>query len=328
MTSPFFIVGTQRSGTTLLRLILNSHSKIAVPEEGTFLMPLLKEKYLNYTFKGKELDRLIKYISQNPQFELWNKDFTEFFREVRNKGRTTLKEFISGLYSFYAKKEGKIFWGDKTPSFFRKIDVLKKLFPEAKFIHIVRDGRDIFNSWRKMDPTKNNAPVIALDWIYKIKKIEKSFQKMNPKDNLTIRYEDLLDDPKKTVSSIGKFLEIDFEETMLEFYKQSGKYIGKHHSPLIYKSITNVNKFKWKKTLTKNEIGSFALVAKKYLKKYGYELPDKCVDFQVVLYTIANLAYGFPYRTYQVLKAKFAYELALKKGKRVRGIKFGEKPNM
>ncbi|MEO1923590.1 MAG: sulfotransferase, partial [Nautiliaceae bacterium] len=140
MPQPFIIVGTQRSGTTLLRLILNSHSKLAIPEEGTFLMPLLKEKYLNYVFQGKELDRVINYISKNPQFELWNKDFSSLFEEIKSKGRISLKELISNLYSFYAKLEGKLYWGDKTPSFFRKIDILRMLFPNAKFIHIVRDG--------------------------------------------------------------------------------------------------------------------------------------------------------------------------------------------
>jgi len=326
MITPFFIIGAQRSGTTLLRLILNSHSKIAIPEEGTFLMPLLKDKYINYTFKGNELNKLIKYISLNPQFELWNKNFTDFFKEVKHKGKITLKEFISNLYNFYAKKEGKKYWGDKTPSFFRKIDVINKLFPEAKFIHIVRDGRDVFNSWRKMNPTKGNAPVIALDWKYKLKTIENSFQKIPIDRTLTIRYEDLLDNPKKTVANVCDFLEIHFEDGMLEFYKVSNKYIGKHYSPLIYSQITKTNKYKWKKVLNRYEISSFTLIAKNCLRNFGYEIPDAYLNFEIVFYTILKLSYGLPYRIFQVIHSKFAYEIALKKGNKVKGIKFGEKP--
>ncbi|MEO1923589.1 MAG: sulfotransferase, partial [Nautiliaceae bacterium] len=113
-----------------------------------------------------------------------------------------------------------------------------------------------------MDSTKNNAPVIALDWIYKIKKIEESFKKINPENKITIKYEDLLDNPKKILSLICEFLDVPFEESMLEFYKYSKKYIGKHHSNLIFKPISNKNKFKWKKELKKIEIDSFTLIAK------------------------------------------------------------------
>ena len=97
---------------------------------------------------------------------------------------------MDGMFSSYAVSEGKSTWGDKS-LFFGSIDLLHELFPRARFIHIIRDGRDVFDSWRKMDPTKRHATVMALDWRYKLRSIERSFEKLPASLAKTLRYEDL-----------------------------------------------------------------------------------------------------------------------------------------
>ncbi|GAN31521.1 sulfotransferase [Candidatus Brocadia sinica JPN1] len=76
------------------------------------------------------------------------------------------------------------------------------MFPDAKFIHIVRDGRDVFDSWRKMNSFNDNVAAAALDWRYKLFRIEKSFKKIPEENKITIRYEDLLENPENTIKSI------------------------------------------------------------------------------------------------------------------------------
>ena len=325
--SPFFIVGTQRSGTTLLRLILNSHSLIAVPEEATFLMPLLKRRYLQTKISGEDLQSLINYLRLNPQFSLWSKDYSKYFDILLQKKEIHVKELINDLFTIYAHYEGKKIWGDKTPSFFRKIDILYTLFPNAKFIHIVRDGRDVFNSWRKIDASKNNAPVVAMDWSYKLYEIEKSFKKIPDKNKITIRYEDLLDEPEKVLLDVCLFLGVEYESEMLNFYKKSKKYIGKHHSSLIFCPITDKNKFKWKKELTPQEISSFILIARKFLKKYNYNTQTATLNISTIIFLLKNILIGLPLRLFQVLITKSIYEKALKKGQPVHSILVGDKPN-
>ena len=78
MNPNFFVVGAQRSGTTLLRLILNAHSKIIIPEESGFLMPLLNKKKLKKTIKDKDLEMIINYLESNNQLKLWKFDFSDF----------------------------------------------------------------------------------------------------------------------------------------------------------------------------------------------------------------------------------------------------------
>ena len=81
-TPPLFLIGAQRSGTTLLRLLLNAHSQIAIPEEGSFLMPLLKRKYLKKKIAGAPLKRLVSYLMLNDQFRLWGYDYSAYLSMV------------------------------------------------------------------------------------------------------------------------------------------------------------------------------------------------------------------------------------------------------
>ncbi len=325
--TPIFIMGTQRSGTTLLRLILNAHSKIAIPEEARFLTPLLKKRYLKKAISGDSLKKLIGYLSSNEQFKLWNYDSRTFLEHLSAKDEISLHELIDSMFSSYCANEGKAIWGDKS-LFFATIDILTALFPDARFIHIVRDGRDVYDSWRKMDPTKGNASVIALDWSYKLHKIESSLKKLPPGHQLTIRYEDLIGDPERTIKAVCSLVGVEYESGMLDFYKTSHYYIGDHHSNLIFNAINDTNRAKWRKNLSPGEIKAFALLARHYLKKYNYnyEIPDENLSFPDVLRILKSLAVGIPKRIGQIIHAHRAYDKALRSGQSVKVVPTGNMP--
>jgi len=323
--NPIFIVGTQRSGTTLLRLILNAHSQIAIPEEARFLMPLFKQKYLKHGISGTSMKTLVSYLSQNDQYKLWNYDPREFLLQLSQMESIGLGELIDSMFTSYCRSEGKTIWGDKS-LFFRTIDILNTLFPEARFIHIVRDGRDVFDSWRKMDPSKNNASVIALDWSYKLFKIEQSFRKIPPGHAFTLRYEDLLERPEEVIKEVCAFLNVEYEPAMLDFYKTSHFYIGEHHSHLIFNAISKSNAAKWRKNLASLEIKSFNLLARHYLKKYRYEIADVGLSFGDSLKIGMKLLTGIPKRIGQVVYSSWAGTMALKKGGAEKSLPVGVMP--
>lgn len=323
--APIFIMGTQRSGTTLLRLILNAHSKIAIPEEARFLTPLLKKKYLKKNLTGDSLHRLVSYLSSNEQFKLWNYDSRPFLLELARKSEISLHELISTMFSSYCSAEGKTIWGDKS-LFFSAIDILVSLFPEARFIHIIRDGRDVFDSWRKMDPTKNNSAVIALDWSYKLHRIENSLKRIPSTHQMVIRYEDLISEPERITKAVCAFIGVEHEVSMLDFYKTSHHYIGDHHSNLIFNAIDNANRAKWHKNLTPGEIKAFTLLARHYLVKHDYEIPDENLSLFDIAKILKSLAIGIPKRIGQVVYAHRAYERALKSGESVKEVSTGRMP--
>ena len=323
--NPVFIIGVQRSGTTLLRLILNAHSEIAIPEEARFLSPILKKDNINKKYKGNELRNLVRYLKSNSQFALWNFDTTDFFRKIEKANEISVKELVALMFTSYCKSEGKNIWGDKS-LFFGSIDILHELFPDARFIHIVRDGRDVFDSWRRMDPSKDNPAVMSLDWATKEKNIAKSFNRIPGNKQLTIKYEDLLEQPEEVVKSICEFLDINYEINMLECYKSSDRYIGKHHSTLIFNKIDSQNTHKWRKTLSAREIAIFTALSRSLLNNYDYETADispGLVDRVSMIYMLVS---GLPYRLAQILMNKARYTKALKQGTDVTGLSTGELP--
>jgi hypothetical protein len=307
-------------------LILNAHSQIAIPEEATFLIPLLKRKLLCSPIKGEHLRNLIRYLSFNPQFRLWNYDSNGAFSTLSQRKKISFKELIDILFTSYCRSQGKQIWGDKTPSFFRKIDILYFLFPEARFIHIVRDGRDVFDSWRRIDPSKDNAAVVALDWRYKLSRIVKSLQKMPSANSIEIRYEDLLEQPEATIESLCSHIGVRYDSGLTDFYKTSHLFIGDHHSNLIFNPIDKSNKAKWKKTLSVKEVQTFNVLAGRYLRKYNYEVPSGSFGISALLNISRSLSLGMPGRVYQILYTKMVLEHSARKGRPTDSLKTGNMP--
>jgi hypothetical protein len=300
---PFFIIGAQRSGTTLLRLIINSHSQVAIPEEGTFLMPLLRELRGSYheSIGKKQLKNYIKYIQNNHQFMAWKFDGFETFSDLLKK-EVSLKNLIESLYIDYAASHGKVQWGDKTPSFFRKVVELSEMFPNAKFINVVRDGRDVYLSMRRREWGRKNASVAALEWAYKVRTVERSFKQLPFERFHVLRFEDLIRDPEGRVKEVCQFLGINFEVRMLEFWKTSDRFIGRHHSALIFKPISDISAEKWRKSMTLREKLAFELIAKDCLRSYGYALIFKgWINPLRKVRVYLSLVFGLPLRALQVI---------------------------
>ncbi len=314
--NPIFIVGAQRSGTTLLRLILNAHSRIAISREAVFLMPLLKKRSLENHISGDSLKKLIGFFGDNFKYNINYEHYDDLLSTLYVKERLTIRELMDGLFSSYCHAEGKIIRGNKTPSFFRKIDILYELFPDALFIHIVRDGRDVFDSWRKKrEMPKNEEAGIAIDWIFKLFRIERSFKKIPIKNKITIRYEDLLVNPEETMQLVCSKVGVEYEATMFDFYKTSSSQTGEHHSKLIFSPINKKNKYKWKENLTAREVKIFNMLAGHYLRKYNYEVENERFTLPDALFLLKDILIGLPRRLIQVLRVKIFFNKATLKAK-------------
>ncbi|MEZ4600787.1 MAG: sulfotransferase [Syntrophotaleaceae bacterium] len=300
---PFFIIGSQRSGTTLFRLLLNAHSQVAIPEEGTFWMPLLKTKTLicSDPLKGTKLKKFLTYLKKNSQLVEWNIDHEKILKELFDKKECPLDFLFSSLYHEFARSTGKLYWGDKTPSFFRKIEQLSKIFPKAKFIHIIRDGRDVYLSRRKMAGRKNIS-VAALEWKHKVLKARKSLAKFPPGQSMEIRFEDVLVSPNEILQKVCSFLGLKYEEEMLNFWKTSHDFIGTHHSDLIFKPISPSSSGKWKSKMSEKEILQFECISGDLLKSLNYEVSSKRVNAFETVKSYLSLIYGFPVRLFEVFR--------------------------
>src|SRR5687768_12473283 len=131
--APFFIVGSARSGTTLLRVILNAHSQVAVPPESRFVTEL-------WTGTDEvDPEDFVERLSSHRQFQGWNLDPNLVREQLGNGDHITYPRAIDAVYVAYMRAHGKTRWGDKTPRYVLRLPFLAKLFPAARFVHLVRD---------------------------------------------------------------------------------------------------------------------------------------------------------------------------------------------
>ena len=281
----FFIIGNPRSGTTLFRLMLNKHSKICVPPEAGFLVWLYEE--LKNEIFSTNYDTFIKRLISTSKIETWNLDYKQLKNYLNIKKPSTFKDVINCVYAFYAsdilKKEVTLY-GDKNNYYLKHIDLLASLYQNAKFVHIIRDGRSVAASYKsvmKQEIVSKYAPKlpteinnIALDWTTNISHIEKSFSNLVSDKKITIRYEDLVLEPDSTLTTVCNFLGIEFEKQMLDYYTTTTKeglepeeYLAWKQKNLQPLQKDEVDKYK---QLSDKELNEFEKTAKVFLKRYNY----------------------------------------------------------
>lgn len=278
----FFIVGAGRSGTTLTRTILDAHPNVAVPMEGKIILHL-KLKYNSVrNWNQKLIVELVDDLFEDRLFaSLWNIDRQLLINNLSNLPMHKLNfglicKFIYLQSPSIFKKENIVVIGDKNPIYSMCIPEIQEVFPKAKFIHLVRDYRDVIASNLKHFKRKNVA-VLSQFWKQYNSWIEKE-KKKNPDFFITIRYEDMVAEPKKTCQKISAFLHIPFREEMLNYHQQvSQLFIPQENKVFkemfsdLARPITSENSNKWMGKFSDEELKIIYSILYQDGLKYGYE---------------------------------------------------------
>jgi len=287
MNSPFFILGNPRSGTSLFRLMLNSHPNIIVPPESGFLQ-WWYEKYKNWDRFDSQSENAIKEyvhdILSSKKIEDWNLISQELIDEIKERKPNNYGELSTVIYLSYknnSKSEVQLV-GDKNNYYIHHLLTLDSIYPNASYIHLIRDGRDVACSYKKIQSLKSNSNYmpnlaskindIATEWDNNINKID-SF--LNNKKFKVVRYEDLLRYPEQILSKVCGFLNISYHSRMLDYYKL--ELNDEPISTLDWKRKTLEpidfgNMKKYLTILSPFEINIFNKIAKNSLKLHGYEV--------------------------------------------------------
>ena len=223
---PFFIVGSDRSGTTLLRLMLNQHPRLRVPRESWFMPKLMDNLPLDTPLDEEQVTLAFQLIASHSRWEdleTSNETLWEIFSTVENP---TLGALIDALFRYYATSSNKSRWGDKTPSYVKEIERLHQVFPQAKFIHIIRDGRDVYLSLRRKKWHGTTVEEIAEYWCEMVNAGIESGRALGHPYYLEVAYEDLVLKSEETLTQICAFLGEEYHERMLGFYKSAGTEIS------------------------------------------------------------------------------------------------------
>jgi protein-tyrosine sulfotransferase len=279
----FFIVCKGRSGSTLLQNILDAHLNTSVPQESTFLIHL-GSKYKNTTqWNDKLIDRYISDLYRMRKIRIkWKLDREKLTQRLKaivaenpNVDYGTISKVVYLSHpSIYEKSDIQII-GDKNLFHTFCIKELMAIYPNAKFIHLVRDPRANVRS--HMISFKNNfVSFIAYKWSRYSKAIEAK-KADHPERFLTIQYESIIHKPKETIQNVTSFLNIGYSDNLLDFHKivrekkgQNPQFQSGLHSNLT-QPITTEDHAKWKTFFTEKQQNTINFICRKYLEKYNYD---------------------------------------------------------
>jgi hypothetical protein len=215
-----FIVGMGRSGTTLLTSMLNMNPEIISTPENEFIL----FSYNPYVFKNFNNPKVVKSFINifnynfNNVITIWKpKSIDKDVLKLKIKSYANLCKLVYLNYPLSKKEMSSVKWViDKNPSYSLQINKLNKVFPDAKYIVIVRDYRDNIVSRNKYSDTLVSIYNLAAAWNYFYDRIYESISQNNLSYHL-VRYEDLVNSPKESLQEICNYLSVTFTDEMLKF---------------------------------------------------------------------------------------------------------------
>jgi hypothetical protein len=287
-----FVVGVARSGTTLLRLMLDAHPELAIPPETHFIPKLAKA--LEETPAASETERrhrahtLITDHRRWPDFGLDADELSERFAaaEPFDAGAA-----MRAFYGLYAEQHGKSRWGDKSPSYVRRMRKVQAVLPEARFVHLIRDGRDVALSQLEVHHGADEVTQAAGDWVAGIEKARKASRRLD--GYLELRYEDLVSEPEPLLRRVCELTELDFDPAMLDYHRDaeermaetirefdrgagggtaiSAEQRGAQHAN-VSKPPQRERAGRWRREMSPEQVAAFEAEAGALLADLGYEL--------------------------------------------------------
>ncbi len=277
---PIFLVNAPRSGSTLLTLILDAHPAIAVPSPA-WLYEIVRPFLYSYgdLSKPENIRELAQDILDSETIKQWNTGFSAGDL-VKASRENSFKGLFAALHEHYADGFGKSRWGEKTPRNSFWVDEIKADFPDAQFVHIVRDGRDMaidIAQTTAMRPRSVYAG--AFVWRDFVSAIRISAAKLNKENYYEFRYEDLCADPELTLKKLCDYLGEDFDPVMLAHFetKRTKEWTATSHHSKAGKPITTEFCEMYKTRLTERDISALDAEIGDLLKTYGYPVNEKSV---------------------------------------------------
>jgi Sulfotransferase family len=212
-----FVVGVARSGTTLLRMMLDAHPELAIPPETHFAAPVIAA----FEGGGGGRDAAVRAMVGNrhwPDFGIPAENFT---RAAEAAKPTAAGPLLRLFYETYAARVGKPRWGDKTPPYLDRMTSIQAVLPEAHFIHVIRDGRDVALSVIPLWFGPDDVAEAARHWSSRIEAAR--LQAGELEGYVEVRYEDLVGDCAATLERVCGEIGLSWDPAMLEYHRRAGE---------------------------------------------------------------------------------------------------------
>jgi hypothetical protein len=213
-----FIVGVGRSGTTLLRLMLDAHPELAMPPETGFVPDVIRA----CGRRGSTPAALMTVLREARSWGDFDVDENELERRFNSTARLDATAALRSFYGLYAEGQGKPRWGDKTPAYMKRMPMIERSLPEARFVHVIRDGRDVaLSRWRRALREPAPAERVAQMWSNRIARAREQASRLP--HYIEIRYEDLVTDTEPTLRKVAEFVELPWSDEMLRYHERASE---------------------------------------------------------------------------------------------------------
>ncbi len=288
MRPPVFIIGNPRSGTTLLRLMLTCHRHIVIPPECGFALWL----YPTYRdWKARDTDsRLSDFVAdlmRCKKIETWRLSTEALAGFLHTRRPPSYADLAAAVYEFYASGVSDSFkrWGDKNNYYLDHVADIRRLYPDASFLHIVKDGRNVACSYRGLKKKEIDARYaprlpsqldeIAAHWKANIETILRAFDAFSWQNVHELRFEDLVSEPEAVLRRVCERLGEVYDPGMLEYHRVNRERHLEPEELLPWKTKTlkppmAAEAFRYQEELTPSECRSFEATTAPILKRYNY----------------------------------------------------------
>ncbi len=262
---PVILFGHGRSGTSIIAALMRQHLGIAFGTESQFILRFLSslDNYGDLS-DDRNLRSLIRSILAERWFKRSRKfgDFNvteeQVFQAIEERSYSGL---LRAIFSTFAKHLKMDRWGDKTPGYIHDMASIHNLFPEAQFVYVVRDGRDVALSLKHIHFGPKNMFSAAHDWREVMRAGDDFAASLSDKQLFYIRYEDFLDEPVEVFMNLASFLDVDAEP-------------GTLRASLTDEMLPNIklgNSNKWVNQYSSSQRKVYDSIAFSELEKHGYE---------------------------------------------------------
>lgn len=275
---PVFVGGCPRSGTTLLRTMLNSHPELAIPHETRVLIDGYRTRAMWGDLSDPENRRRLAHWVVDRKVSRYRRlspDADELI-EAMVAAPPTLGSVLSAGFHLFAARHGKERWGEKRPSIVLNLDAAFAMFPDAQYVNIVRDPRAAVASILRVGRKHGwGAPGVAGGtdtWERSVRAADRWRRRLPANQFLEVQYEHLVADPSAVLGRIVEFLGLDAAglDAMLHHHESADLRRGKLHS-LVSKPVTTERLRAWEQGLRPREIAFVESALGDYMRRYGYE---------------------------------------------------------
>jgi hypothetical protein len=288
-----FIVGCPRSGTTLLRRLVDAHPQIAITPE-TQWIPRFFKRQKGISSQGLVTSKLIDRLIGHRRFCLLGIGRDELVALLKARQPISYADFISGVFDLYGLAQGKQLVGDKTSGYVRNLQVLHELWPAARFVHIIRDGRDVclsVVSWSKADRATGflkswrDDPIstAALWWSCNVHFGREVGQKLGAEQYCEIRYELLVAHAAVECAKLCDFLDVPYHDAMPHFYERRPAAATKMEADHAWLPVTSGLR-DWRTQMSEVDVARFEAVAGDLLETLSYERAAKNLPLYATRY--------------------------------------------